>query len=340
MAFIVAAIASLAALAVGLVLLDPYDTGRLTPLGPKGMAEGPSWQVNASRARDPQFDSAIIGNSRAQMIEPAILDEATGSRFVNLSIQGAGPLELQLVLATFLRHHAAPRAIVIGVDEWWCRPEQKRCDKFPYWLYAPGAVEYLRGLVRYQTLEHTPRRFAVLRGGTAMARPDGYWDYTSLYLGMTGSEAAQRRMRDGERLSQSENPKNVFPAVAILKNMLDALPDSTGVAVVWPPDTYELSAAARLRGGRDPATMPGCVARRGDGAPWRKAGGLERRSGLQSRRRRFSRRDPLPEEPCRQAERGRGGRFGGKGGSSDKLSRRAGRPCGGRVDAHPVQDRR
>ncbi|GHE56727.1 hypothetical protein GCM10019059_15090 [Camelimonas fluminis] len=235
MAFIVAAIASLAALAVGLVLLDPYDTGRLTPLGPKGMAEGPSWQVNASRARDPQFDSAIIGNSRAQMIEPAILDEATGSRFVNLSIQGAGPLELQLVLATFLRHHAAPRAIVIGVDEWWCRPAQKRGDKFPYWLYAPGAVEYLRGLVRYQTLEHTPRRFAVLRGGAAMARPDGYWDYTSLYLGMTGAEAAQRRMHDGERLSQSENPKNVFPAVAILKNMLDALPDSTGVAVVWPP---------------------------------------------------------------------------------------------------------
>lgn len=233
--FSVAAVASLAVLAGGLVLLDPYDTGRLTPLEPTGMAEGPPWQVNASRARDPQFDSAIIGNSRAQMLEPAILDEATGSRFVNLSIQGAGPLELQRVFGVFLRHHPAPRAVIIGVDEWWCRPEQKRGDTFPYWLYAPGTVEYLRGLVRYQTLEHMPRRFAVLRGDAAMARPDGYWDYTSLYLGMTGAAAAQRRMRDGERRSQSDNPQNTFPAVAILKDMLDALPDSTRVAVVWPP---------------------------------------------------------------------------------------------------------
>lgn len=235
MMFSVAAATSVVTLAGGLVLLDPYDTGRLTPLGPKGMAEGPSWQVNASRARDPRFDSAIIGNSRAQMLEPAILDEATGSRFVNLSIQGAGPSELQLVLGAFLRHHAEPRAIVIGIDEWWCRPEQKRGDKFPHWLYAPGAVAYLRGLMRFQTLEHMPRRFAVLRGRAAMARPDGYWDYTSLYLGMTGAEAAQRRMRDGERRGQSDNPNNAFPAVAILKDMLDALPDSTQIAVIWPP---------------------------------------------------------------------------------------------------------
>ncbi|MGV2981694.1 hypothetical protein ACERNI_16020 [Camelimonas sp. ID_303_24] len=234
---VVAAAATLAGAIGGVILLDPYDTGRFTPLGPQGMAAGPPWQVNASRARDPRFDSAVFGNSRVQMLEPARLDAATGGRFVNLAIQGAAPPETELVFESFLRHHPEPRAIVIGLDEWWCRASQKRGDRFPYWLYASDAGEYLRGLVRYQTLEYVTRRLGVLRGSVAMARPDGYWDYTPLYEGMSKAEAAQQRMRaaPAPRPAASDNPENIFPAVARLKRMLDALPGGASVALVWPP---------------------------------------------------------------------------------------------------------
>ena len=44
--------------------------------------------ATASRARDPQFDSAVIGNSTAQMLDPAELSRATGLRFVQLYLTG------------------------------------------------------------------------------------------------------------------------------------------------------------------------------------------------------------------------------------------------------------
>ena len=47
--------------------------------------------ANASRARDPQFDSAIIGNSTGQLLNPAELSQATGMRFVQLVGAGRRP---------------------------------------------------------------------------------------------------------------------------------------------------------------------------------------------------------------------------------------------------------
>lgn len=221
--------------ALGLIVLDPYDTGRLTPIQPQGMGEGPPWMVNVSRARNPAHDSAVVGNSRTQMLEPERLDAVAGGRFVNLSIQGSAPLEVQAVFATFLRYHPSPRALVIGVDEWWCRPTQQREARFPHWLYATSLSDYLKGLAAYGNLEVLPRRIAVLRGATPMARSDGYWDYSPVYAAMTGGEAAQKRMANGVRPVHSDNPDNRFPALAILNDMLGAAPASTRVVVMWPP---------------------------------------------------------------------------------------------------------
>ncbi|MFD2677504.1 hypothetical protein [Camelimonas lactis] len=226
----------LAGLTGGLVLLDPYDTGRFTLLSARGVAEGPPWQVNASRARDQRFDSVVVGNSRMQMLEPERLDRLTGRRFVNLSVLRSGPLEEQPVFETFLRHHRAPRAAVIGVDELWCRPQQKRGSQFPYWLYSASNQEYLHGLVRYQAVEQMMRRLSALYGGAEMARPDGYWDYTTVYLGKTGAQAKQDAMKSSaSRPVDTDNPDRVFPAMTILGDMLAALPASTQTVLAWPP---------------------------------------------------------------------------------------------------------
>ena len=52
--------------------------------------------ATASRARDPQFDSAIIGNSTAQLLNPAELSRSTGLRFVQLYRDRADPRESSL----------------------------------------------------------------------------------------------------------------------------------------------------------------------------------------------------------------------------------------------------
>src|SRR3954451_17685229 len=76
-----------------MVAVDPYDTGKFGWLGIDGVDDRATFTAAASRARDPQFDSAVIGNSTAQMRDPAMLSRATGLRFVQLYLTGGFPGE-------------------------------------------------------------------------------------------------------------------------------------------------------------------------------------------------------------------------------------------------------
>src|SRR5437764_15306817 len=88
--------AFLGALALGaaaifaLVLaVDPYDSGRFGLLGIEGVYDESPRTANASRARDPQFDSAVFGNSTGQLLKPSEPSRLTGARFVPLAVSGA-----------------------------------------------------------------------------------------------------------------------------------------------------------------------------------------------------------------------------------------------------------
>lgn len=224
------------ALAVAALLaLDPYDTGRHGLFGRVGPHPGGAWRVNASRAADPAFNAAVIGNSRMQMLQPWTLDALTGLRFVNLAVPGSAPEEMRLVALAFLRNHPQTGALVMGVDEWWCEPQLRSREKFPAWLYSDDPVAYFTGLLRWQSLEMIPRRLARLLGRSPAARPDGYEDYTVHYARLTGAERAQRRMQDGSGPWDSDNPGARFPAVAVLADILAAAPAGAPVALVWPP---------------------------------------------------------------------------------------------------------
>ncbi len=52
-----------------ILIVDPYDSG-FGLLGIKGVDDASPRTANASRARDPQFDSAVIGNSTGQLLKP------------------------------------------------------------------------------------------------------------------------------------------------------------------------------------------------------------------------------------------------------------------------------
>src|SRR5579862_6609712 len=76
-----------------LVVLDPYDTGRFPTFLPAGVTEDGSRTASASRGRDPQFNAAVFGNSRGQLLDPAKLSELTGLSFAQLTTPGSGPRE-------------------------------------------------------------------------------------------------------------------------------------------------------------------------------------------------------------------------------------------------------
>lgn len=235
--------AGLAVLAAYLGLayaLDPYDSGRSTLFSAGAVRpQGPRTAL-ASRGRDPAFAAALIGNSHIQLIAPDKLSEATGLRFVQLSVPATGPGEQMRVLAWFLRHHPAPEALVIAADEYWCTddPALPNAKPFPYWLLADRTPEYLRGLLSFSVAQEVVERIGwLLRKNRKTARPDGWWDYEPDYLRL-GYADDPRLVADREKrppATPDPHRGGPFPAAVAFARALRDVPEATPVILVFPP---------------------------------------------------------------------------------------------------------
>jgi hypothetical protein len=256
--FVVVFVAASALLLAGtlgfLAALDPYDTGHLALVQRAGVAEQGPRTADASRGRDPRFDSAIFGNSHAQLLRPETLKDETGLNFVSLIVPGTYPKEQFVLIDWFMRHHTNPAAIIIGLDSNWCVDSLNNDKPFPFWLYDQSSLAYLSGLLRFSALEHVPGRLALLLGKTTPARPDGYRNYGEDYRGYPGLLDKQLV---GGRPEGSINPRNLFPAADRLQKVLAGLSPSTRVVLAWPPVHI---GAQPLPGSQAEATLSACHA--------------------------------------------------------------------------------
>jgi hypothetical protein len=236
--------AFLGALALGAALVfafviavDPYDSGRFGFLGIEGVSDLNPRTANASRARDPQFDSAIIGDSTAQLLKPSELSALTGARFVQLTVPGAGPREQLAVLDFFARHHARIGAVVIAVDGAWCTRDAALPPPhpFPFWLYGESKLGYAARLFSSRSLGRAWRRALIGLGLRERSRADGYWDYEA-----TGSRDFQPAIAPHLEpvLPFTGVASDVFPAIARLKEAIGKLPADVRVVLFAPPLFY------------------------------------------------------------------------------------------------------
>lgn len=236
------------------ILVDPYDSGRLGLLGIVGVNDRNPWTANVSRARDPQFDSAVLGNSTGQLLEPAELDRLTGLRFVQLVAPGADPRGDLAILDFFARHHAKIRALVVAIDQPWCSnvllPSPK--DPFPYWLYRDGALRYLGHLFTWAALDRSFQRLALGRGAPRTVRADGYWNYEEVWLPGVKHPVAAEPPKAVPFAGTITDP---FPYAAMLAAAIAKLPPDVPVILVMPPTFYTL---VPLPGSRDAATHAAC----------------------------------------------------------------------------------
>jgi hypothetical protein len=233
-----AALAAFVALMLFMLAVDPYDTRRTGILSRHGVPDQYPTTANASRSRDPRFDSAIFGNSRVQQLSPERLDRLTGRAFVSLIMPGSVPADQLSLLDWYLAwDRAPPRAIVMGIDAWWCRPNLDPSARFPVWLYDRSLARYVVGLVRWRSLEAAFGRIGFLRTGKGGARPDGYWDYRPVFagLGLADAEASRRRVEGFTSSVIEPNPENRFPAIEALGEILRRAPRETAFVLVRPP---------------------------------------------------------------------------------------------------------
>jgi hypothetical protein len=226
-----------AALVYALVLVvDPYDSGRVGLLGIRGVDDASPRTANASRARDQQFDSAVIGNSTGQLIKPSELSRLTGLHFVQLTTPGTGPREQLAILDYFVRRHPKIGALVIVTDESWCSRDAALPPQhpFPYWLYEEGNLDFLGRLFSSRALSLTWRRILVGLGLRQRTAPDGYWDYE--LLGPREFQPVIVPRNDGG-LAPGQVSED-FPGVALLGAAIKKLPADVPVVLLVPPAYY------------------------------------------------------------------------------------------------------
>jgi hypothetical protein len=233
-----------------LVLVDPYDSGRFPGLGLVGVDDRSPRMAHVSRGRDPQFDSAIFGNSTGQLIDPAAIGPATGRRFTQMTIPKTGPREQVAMMRWFLRNHKVPGALVVVADPLWCEtdPEAELLYPFPFWLYGSD-LDYLANLVNAKTLERAAWRVRLALGRGRANDQVGFSDYT---VGSVFGYVAPERgwTMDAEAAGRAF----VFPGIELFRAFLAEVPEGTRVVVVTPPMAAgALAPAGSLEGAVDAA---------------------------------------------------------------------------------------
>lgn len=232
----------LLALILGAILLalDPYDSGRFALFDGNDVPRFGQRLTAASLGRRAGFDTAIVGNSTVQLLDPARIGAASGRAVVSLTVPGTGPREQLVVADWFLRHHpgAATRGLVFGIDGRWCRGDGRLelTNPFPFWLYSRSAVDYARHMMRLKSVEAAARKVKLLLGREAGASWDGYSDYEA---GRVWDPAAVRQRlakQTTEAKPMDETATGTeFAAMALLQGFLARLPRSAAVVLVLPP---------------------------------------------------------------------------------------------------------
>ena len=233
------------------ILVDPYDSGRFGFIGIKGISDESPRTANASRGRDPQFSAAVFGNSTGQLLKPTELSQATGLRFVQLTIPGTGPREQIVLLRWFVRHHARADALVIVTDPVWCTddPALPIFNPFPFWLYSDSPIEYLGRLFSSRALGRLIRRVELGLGLRTPSAPDGYWNYELLGHGEFRPAPPPNEPADTAAVAETQ-----FPAIEQLAGFIANVPN-VPVVLVMPP---MIASYLPRPGGRGAARLAAC----------------------------------------------------------------------------------
>ena len=147
-------------------VVDPWGVLPLSPPLPRVPISTNARFSFPALARNPAFDSIILGTSTSRMVRPAVLDGPFAARFANLAMNSASPYEQMQLLALFARTHPNPRYVMVGLDSAWCervtRPDLGR--PFPAWMYAGSPWRGYAHIANLYAVQEAANQFAVLIG--------------------------------------------------------------------------------------------------------------------------------------------------------------------------------
>jgi hypothetical protein len=230
------ALATYGLIVAALLAFDPYDKGWFQLVPGNGIPRAGQRLMNVGLARNPHFDSAVFGDSTAQLLSPARLDALLGGHFAQLTIPGTGPYEQVLELNWFLATHPqGVKTLVFGFDDYWCdttlaySPDSVR-NPFPFWLYGTDRFAYVASLAGFSSFDAVRRKALRLMDIGAPMPADGFNDYDAGKAYDAAAIAAHLPpispdSRTPPTIAPTAEEAQAFVAFAALFHRLEALPD-------------------------------------------------------------------------------------------------------------------
>lgn len=251
------------------LILDPFGI-RTSPNRPPT----PIMDVNQrfmypQLIRSGRYDSAVFGTSTVRLLDPKRLEDAFGGRFANLGMNAATPWEQVQLIDLFLRTVPEPKSLILGLDRTWCEDDADRKKTtfrtFPAWLYDDSAFNDYPKLLNMTALEIAGKvllnRFGLMseripaNGFEIFVPDDALYDPARARFHL--SQWPLYTLPPG--LSYRMNPRKqravVFPALPWLAEILDRIPKTTSVTLVFPPSHIR---AQPIPGTRDAALDLAC----------------------------------------------------------------------------------
>ena len=239
-----------------LAVIDPYRLFLFAPPFDRQPLAAQRGLSVAGLARRPEYDSAAVGSSTVQIMNPSDLNGLLGGQFVNLSLWGGTAWEQKLAAQLFARHHPSARTVILGIDSYWCTgaiPARPPSHLFQEWMYRETSAVDIPRLFHMASLRDSREQVDYirhLRQSTATA--DGF---ENIFAQIPYSLSRAR-----ENIYGAPEPKPVplidpaeveklskthpYPNLVYLPEILDALAPSTAKILYFVPShIYGLHAA-------------------------------------------------------------------------------------------------
>ena len=227
-----------------IAIVDPWNVLPLSPpLARVPISTNARYSFPAL-ARDDRFDAVLVGTSTARLMRPDRLDQLLGVRLANLAMNSATAWEQSQLLMLFLRHHPAPKLVLIDLDAAWCHPNvpiEKTARPFPIWMYSGSAYQGYANIFNLYALQEAANQFAVMVG---LKHPqyglDGYTDFLPSDDRYDASRVDRifRSWGPPDASRASDLPLS-FATSALLLQDLAAMPPQTRRLLFFPPITAE-----------------------------------------------------------------------------------------------------
>lgn len=244
------ALAASAVIYAFIVTVDPFDMLPFSPPFTRWPIDGNARFSFPALARSDAFDSAVFGTSTSRLLRPVTLNAEFGARFANLAMNSATAYEQFRMLQLFVRHHPAPKVVMVGLDVEWCASGDSIhsfTDRpFPEWMYDEPYFRGYRESFNLDTLEKAGQAFAEETG----LKPEVYGrdGYTSFVPDDRLYDRARAAVHLNEAASEINETDPVmgdpsawrFPALNTLRDALAVVPAGTRKIVYFVPYNHVL----------------------------------------------------------------------------------------------------